>query len=125
VTRQSVLDIVRERLADEVEVVERKYTMHEVVEVAEEGRLVEAFGSGTAFFIAPVEDIHFRGKDIELPLAKGEEATYAMSIKKWLKDIMYGNVQHDWGVVVDEEAALSSEPSPSELDRANEWLQRG
>ena len=125
VTRQSVLDIVREKLADEVEVVERKYTMHEVVEAAEEGRLVEAFGSGTAFFVAPVSDIHFRGKDIELPLAKGEEATYAMSIKGWLKDIMYGNVQHGWGVVVDEEAAFSAEPSPSALDRANEWLQRG
>jgi branched-chain amino acid aminotransferase len=87
--------------------------------------LVEAFGSGTAFFVAPVSDIHFRGKDIELPLAKGEEATYAMNIKKWLKDIMYGNVQHSWGVVVDEEATFSAEPSPSALDRANEWLQRG
>ena len=44
VTRQSVLDIVREKLAGEVEVVERKYTMHELVLAAEEGRLIEAFG---------------------------------------------------------------------------------
>ena len=125
VTRRSVLDIVQEKLAAEVEVVERKYTMHEVVEAAEEGRLMECFGSGTAFFIAPVSDIHFRGKDIELPLAHGEEPKYAMSIKRWLKGIMFGNVQHEWGVVVDEEAAVSAEPSPSALDRANEWLQRG
>jgi branched-chain amino acid aminotransferase len=125
VTRRSVLDIVREKLADEVEVVERKYTMNEIMEAAEEERLLEAFGSGTAFFVAPVRDIHFRGKDIELPLAKGEEAKYAMSIKQWLKDIMFGNVQHEWGVVVDEETAISAEPSPSALDRANEWLQRG
>jgi len=34
-------------------------------------------------------------------------------------------VQHGWGLVVDEEAAFSAEPSPSALDRANEWLQRG
>lgn len=124
VTRASVLDIVREKLAGEVEVVERKYTMHEIVEAAEEGRLVEAFNCGTAFFVVAVRDIHFRGKDVELPLAKGVEATYAMSIKQWLKDIMYGNVPHEWGVIVDEEAAVSAEPSPSALDRANEWLQR-
>jgi branched-chain amino acid aminotransferase len=125
VTRRSVLDIVREKLADEMEVAERKYTMHEVVEAAEEGRLVEIFVCGTAFFVCAVRDIHFRGKDIELPLARGEKAKYSVSIKQWLKDVMYGNVQHEWGVVVDEETAVSAEPSPSALDRANEWLQRG
>jgi branched-chain amino acid aminotransferase len=98
--------------------------MHEIVEAAEEGRLVEAFNCGTAFFVVAVRDIHFRGKDIELPLAKGHETAYATSIKQWLKDIMYGNVEHEWGVVVDEEAAASAEPSPSALDRANEWLQQ-
>jgi branched-chain amino acid aminotransferase len=88
---------------EEVEVVERKFTMGEVVEASEEGRLVEAFGCGTAFFIAPVADIHFRGKDIELPLKTGAEARYAMTMKTWLREIMYGVVEHEWGVVVDEE----------------------
>ena len=124
VTRRSVLDIVREKFVDEVEVVERKYRMQEILEAAEEGRLVEAFGCGTAFFVTPVRDIHFRGRDIELPYAHGGEATYAMTIKQCLKDIMYGNVEHEWGVVVDESYAVSAEPSPSALDRANEWLQR-
>ena len=122
VTRQSVLDIAREKLSGEVEVVERKYTMLEVQEAAEEGRLLEAFGCGTAYFIAPVQDIHFRGKDIELPLAVGEGAKYAMNIKKWIKDIMFGNEQHEWGVVVEEEAAVSGTSTPSALERANEWL---
>ena len=124
VTRRSVIDIVKEKLEGEVEVVERKYTMSEVVEAAEEGRLLEAFGSGTAYFIAPVQEIHFRGKDIELPLARGEGANYAMSIKKWIKDITFGNVQHEWGVVVEDESAVSAEPSPSALERANGWLER-
>ena len=48
VTRRSVLELVRQRLAGEVECVERKYTMAEVVEASEEGRLVEAFACGTA-----------------------------------------------------------------------------
>lgn len=39
------------------------------------------------FFIAPVSYIHFRGKDLEVPLAS----------------IMYGREQHEWGVVVYEE----------------------
>jgi branched-chain amino acid aminotransferase len=48
VTRGSVLALAKERLAGEVEVVERKYTIDEVVQAASEGRLVEAFAAGTA-----------------------------------------------------------------------------
>lgn len=59
VVRGSVLEYARERLSgsgpgsgdgtDEgLEVVERKYTMDEVVKASEDGRLLEAFGSGTA-----------------------------------------------------------------------------
>ena len=102
VTRRSVMEIAREKLSAEMDVVERKYTMHELVEAYEEGRLVEAFGSGTAFFIAPVQDIHFRGVDVELPLAKGVSPKYALKVKEWLKDIMYGREQHAWGHIVEE-----------------------
>lgn len=28
---------------------------------------------------------------------------YAGLLKQWLKDIMYGNVEHEWGVVVPED----------------------
>lgn len=54
VTRRSILQLVRERLADNksglepLEVVERHYNMEEVVEAVEEGRLIEAFAAGTA-----------------------------------------------------------------------------
>jgi branched-chain amino acid aminotransferase len=47
VTRRSVLQLARERWSD-VEVVERKYTIDEVVEAAAEGRIVEGFAAGTA-----------------------------------------------------------------------------
>jgi branched-chain amino acid aminotransferase len=125
VTRGSVLDLARERLGnltgnegaeeeeeeeeeEAVEVLERKFTMAEVVAAADEGRLVEAFACGTAFFIAPVEEIHFRGRDVELPLKKqgsgsGEATSYALRIKAWLREIMFGRVEHAWGVVVQEE----------------------
>ena len=48
ITRRSVLDLARERLGAELESVERKYTIAEVVEASEEGRIVEAFATGTA-----------------------------------------------------------------------------
>jgi branched-chain amino acid aminotransferase len=53
VTRRSVIELVKERLADNsileaLEVVERKYTMDEIVEAVDEGRIVEAFACGTA-----------------------------------------------------------------------------
>jgi branched-chain amino acid aminotransferase len=110
VTRASVLEYVRHECPD-VEVVERKYTMAEVLEAHGEGRLIEAFGAGTAFFIAPVQDVHFRGVDLVLPLGQHDGANgdsvrgmeFAMQVKTHLKDVMYGRKQSAWGVVVDEE----------------------
>lgn len=48
VTRRSVLQLARERMGEDLEIVERKYTMSEVENAAEEGRLKEAFAVGTA-----------------------------------------------------------------------------
>ncbi|KAK3109941.1 hypothetical protein LTR53_016285 [Teratosphaeriaceae sp. CCFEE 6253] len=109
VTRASVLDLARERMAqteegvEAVEVVERRFTMAQLIEAHKDGRLVEAFAAGTAFFIAPVGLIHFRGKDIEVPI-DGESGVYARLLKQWLSNIMYGKQDHEWGVVVEERA---------------------
>lgn len=48
VTRRSLLQLAKERLGHEVDVVERRYTIQEVLEADAEGRLVEAFAAGTA-----------------------------------------------------------------------------
>ncbi|KAK5628666.1 hypothetical protein RRF57_004381 [Xylaria bambusicola] len=104
VTRRSVLELAKERLADEVKVVERKYTIDEVIEASAEGRLVESFASGTAYFVCPVSVIHHRGRDIRIPAGKGGEgAPITLRLKNWLVDIKYGKEQHPWGVVVPEE----------------------
>ncbi|KAK1828362.1 aminotransferase [Podospora conica] len=104
VTRRSIVELAKTRLPSELEVVERRYTIDEVLEADREGRIVEAFAAGTAFFICPVSAIHHRGKDVAIPMGKtGESGLYTAKIKGWMKDIMYGNEQHEWGVVVDEE----------------------
>lgn len=48
VTRRSCLELARERLAGELEVTERKYTIAEMVEADAEGRIIESFAAGTA-----------------------------------------------------------------------------
>ena len=48
VTRRSLLQLAWERLSEEVEVVERKFTIGEVKAAIDEGRMVEVFTSGTA-----------------------------------------------------------------------------
>lgn len=58
------------------------------------------------FFIAPVSQIHHRGTDVHIPLGKGEMGemgVYTAKIKKMMRDIMYGNEQHEWGVVVSDQ----------------------
>ncbi|KAI5860306.1 branched-chain amino acid aminotransferase [Durotheca rogersii] len=103
VTRRSVLQFAREHLAGEVEVVERPYTIQDVIDADSEGRLLETFAAGTAYFVCPVSLIHHRGQDIQIPMGKaGEGGLYSLKLKKWLADVMYGNVEHPWGVVVQE-----------------------
>ncbi|KAL7274636.1 hypothetical protein RUND412_002441 [Rhizina undulata] len=105
VTRRSILELARDRLIgakgemEGIEIVERKYTMWELMDAYEQGRLVEAFAAGTAYFITPVTEIHFRGKDIKLPTMAG---TYTAMLKGWLSGVMYGKETHEWGVVVQE-----------------------
>lgn len=48
VTRRSLLQLARERLGPELDVVERRYGIAEVLRAAAEGRLLEAFAAGTA-----------------------------------------------------------------------------
>jgi branched-chain amino acid aminotransferase len=48
VTRRSCLELAKERLAPELEVTERKFTIEEIKEAAAEGRLLESFAAGTA-----------------------------------------------------------------------------
>lgn len=47
VTRRSVIELVKER-CPELEVVEKKYTIQELIDAHDEGRIVESFAAGTA-----------------------------------------------------------------------------
>ncbi|KAF2420560.1 branched-chain amino acid aminotransferase II [Tothia fuscella] len=105
VTRRSVLQLARERLSgsdDNVEVVERKFNFSEMLEAYDEGRLLECFVAGTAFFISGVGEIGWKDRSLTFKLNEDGCGRYAGLIKASLKNIMYGKQAHEWGYVVEE-----------------------
>ena len=102
VTRDSVLDLARERLVKEGWVIkERQFTMSELAEAADDGRLMEAFGTGTAAVVSPVRRIGWRGRMVECGLKEAEEAgEVAKRMKAWIEGIQYGDEEHEWSYKV-------------------------
>jgi len=100
VTRDSILALARERLVKEGwKISERYVTMAELAQASEEGKLVEAFGSGTAAVISPIRGISWRGKIVDCGLKAGEEAgETAGRMKDWIEGIQYGDEEHPWSV---------------------------
>lgn len=96
VTRQSILDLTRKW--GEFDVVERSITMPEVRDAVEQGRLIEAFGAGTAAVVTPISHIQYKGNDLEVP-ATGD---LTKRIFDDLIAIQYGKVEgpEGWSVKV-------------------------
>ncbi|KAK4242743.1 mitochondrial branched-chain-amino-acid aminotransferase [Achaetomium macrosporum] len=101
VTRDSVLSLARERLVPEGwNVVERKYSMKELDEAASEGRLIEAFGAGTAAIVSPVRAISWKGKLVQCGLKEHEESgEIATKMKNWIEARQYGDDEHEWSYI--------------------------
>jgi branched-chain amino acid aminotransferase len=92
VTRDSVIAMLKKW---GVKVSERKLRFSEVVQAAEEGRLKEAFGTGTAAVIAPVGTFVF--KDESITVGNGEAGELALKLYNTLYGIQSGTVQDDMG----------------------------
>mmetsp|Transcript_30321 Transcript_30321/g.34889 ORF Transcript_30321/g.34889 Transcript_30321/m.34889 type:complete len:394 (+) Transcript_30321:212-1393(+) len=95
VTRRSIIDLAR--TWQEFEVSERNITMEEVCDASKEGRLLEAFGAGTAAVVTPINCIEYKGNEIDIP------ATGKVTQRVWdeLTDIQYGKIDHPWSVKVE------------------------
>ncbi|KAF5717151.1 branched-chain amino acid aminotransferase [Fusarium mundagurra] len=88
VTRRSVLDLVKSRLSEELEVREAKFTIKDIEKAWRNGLLQEAFVSGTAFFIKNVSTIRVGDFNIDLPQKQDDASAFGPRIKSWLKDII-------------------------------------
>lgn len=95
-TRRSIVELANEW--EDYDVVERNVTIEEVADAVKAGTLVEAFGTGTAAVVTPIECIHYNGEDLDISVTG--EATQRV----WdeLMDIQYGKVEHTWSYKIDE-----------------------
>lgn len=98
VTRDSILALARERLAPEGwKISERKFTMKELADAADEGRMLEVFGAGTAAIVSPVRKISWKNRLVDCGLKDGEEAgPVAKRMLDWMMGIQYGDEEHPW-----------------------------
>lgn len=102
ITRRSTLEYFREKYSaadSKVIVSEREFTIDDLKAAADEGRLIEAFGIGTAFFVSSVGVVRTpEGEDIEIPLPiEGKTGPFADEIRKHLMEITYGNDgEYEW-----------------------------
>jgi len=97
VTRDTIIQLAKDR---GLPVEERKVSVVEVMEAAQNGTLQEAFGCGTAAVISQIVTIGYRGTDYELPPVA--ERKYSPALGQELNNIRTGKVAdpHGWVVKV-------------------------
>lgn len=103
VTRASILELARSW--GEFDVSERFSTMGEIQEAAEDNRLLEVFGAGTAAVVSPISCIQYKGKDIEIP-AVGD---VTQRIWDEITGMQYGTREGPpgWSVIVEDKLVTS------------------
>lgn len=92
VTRRSIVQLIKER---GWKVEERRVSVAEVVEAAQNGQLKEAFGMGTAAVVSQIDTIGYQGTNYSIPTPQDGKA---MEIKSMLNEIRMGRVEdiHNW-----------------------------
>mmetsp|Transcript_48207 Transcript_48207/g.145645 ORF Transcript_48207/g.145645 Transcript_48207/m.145645 type:complete len:292 (+) Transcript_48207:958-1833(+) len=94
VTRRSIIELAKSW--GDFDVIERFPTMPEIRNAAQEGRLIEAFGAGTAAVVSPISCIRYQGVDIDI------NATGALTQRIWdeLTGIQYGKIDgpDEWSI---------------------------
>ena len=103
VTRDSVLGLARERLTNMGWAVkERKISMKELVTAVEDGRMIEAFGTGTGATIIPIRSISYKGKLLNCGLNEDQEAgEVSTQMKTWIEGIQIGDEpDHHWSLKI-------------------------
>jgi branched-subunit amino acid aminotransferase/4-amino-4-deoxychorismate lyase len=102
VTRDSILGLARERLVPKGwKVLEQKFTMKDIADAADEGRMMEIFGAGTAAIVSPVRKISWKGRLVDCGLEDHVEAgPIAQQMKDWMEAIQYGDEDHPWRYAV-------------------------
>lgn len=93
ITRDSAIQILKDWGKD---VTERSLSIDEVIEAANNGRLKEAFGTGTAAVISPVGQITYKG--IDHIVSDGKMGALSLKLYNEIVSLQYGEKgdSHGW-----------------------------
>ena len=92
ITRDSVIQMVKDW---GLKISERSLAIEEVIAAAADGRLKEAFGTGTAAVISPVGQITYRGKDYVV--AGGKMGDLSQKLYDEIVAIQYAEKEDPYG----------------------------
>ena len=96
ITRMSMLEVLRDK---GYEVEERKVSVDEITKACKEGRLEEAWGTGTAAVVSPVGELRIEDKDYVINGGKIGDTT--QMLYKTLTDIQWGRAEDEYGWTVE------------------------
>ncbi|HMF31332.1 MAG TPA: branched-chain amino acid aminotransferase [Candidatus Lokiarchaeia archaeon] len=98
VTRDSAIHLCHEW---GIPVEERPYTIDEVMDAIKEGRVNEAFGTGTAAIVTPVSHLAYKGEEYQI--ADGQTGPIAQRLFDTLQAIQYGEIEgpEGWSVPIE------------------------
>lgn len=92
VTRDSVIKLLDEF---DVKLKEEHFTIDFLIEMVKEGRLKEAFGTGTAAVISPIGELGYKGESFVINDFKTGELTQKLYDR--LTGIQYGKLEDEYG----------------------------
>jgi branched-chain amino acid aminotransferase len=72
----------------------------EIIAALDEGRMQEMFGTGTAANLQPISGLRYKQVDHMAPADGMGESSFQMRLGAWLKEVQYGEIVHEWSVVV-------------------------
>lgn len=92
ITRDSVIRLVKDW---GLKISERSLTIHEVIDAARDGRLTEAFGTGTAAVISPVGQITYKEEDYKV--SGGDMGELSQRLYNEIVTVQYGEKEDPYG----------------------------
>lgn len=92
ITRMSIVELLKSK---GYKVSERLLAIDEIVDAFKQGKLVEAFGTGTAAVISPIGELKYG--DLVMPINNGEIGEISQMLYDTLTGIQWGKIKDDFG----------------------------
>ncbi len=97
ITRMSTIELLK---SWGLNVVEKKISIDDIVKAHQDGKLIEAFGTGTAAVVSPIGELKY--KDTVMPLNDGKIGELSQKLYDELTGIQWGEREdkHNWTIEI-------------------------